>query len=136
MEVDILELLCGTLYNTNFIQREAMNQNIRARFVGLELYFENLEKAKKFYVETLGIEVSEERAGHHAKLDGEGGFICLDRKGSESYPSMDKAVLFFEVPDLRAAIAAIGKEKLVQSEAKWAVLHDPEGHNVLLLQRS
>ena len=113
-----------------------MNQNIRARFVGLELYFENLEKAKKVYVETLGIEVSEERAGHHAKFDGEGGFICLDRKGSESYPSMDKAVLFFEVPDLRAAIAAIGKEKLVQSEAKWAVLHDPEGHNVLLLQRS
>ncbi len=54
----------------------------------------------------------------------------------ESYPSEDKAVLFFEVPDLRAAIRTIGKEKLVQSEKAWAVLRDPEGHNVLLLEKS
>lgn len=44
-------------------------------------------------------------------------------------------MLFFEVPDLAAAIKAIGKNRIVQSEAKWAVLHDPEGHNILLLQR-
>jgi len=45
-------------------------------------------------------------------------------------------VLFFEVPDLRAAVAAIGQDRLVQSESAWAVIHDPEGHNVLLVQRS
>jgi hypothetical protein len=50
--------------------------------------------------------------------------------------SEDKAVLFFEVPDLRLAIAAIGQDRLVQSEGTWAVLHDPEDHNILLLQRS
>jgi predicted enzyme related to lactoylglutathione lyase len=109
---------------------------IQARFVGVELYFENLDRAKKFYAETLGLEISEEQAGHHAKFDGEAGFICLERKGSESYPSKDKAVLFFEVPELKSAIAAIGQEKLVRTEATWAVLHDPEGHNVLLLQKS
>lgn len=119
-----------------FIQREAMNRNIRAQFVGIELYFENLEKAKKFYIETLGLDVSEEKAGHHAKFDGEGGFICLERKGVESYPSKDKAVLFFEVPDLRSVVAAIGEERLVWSDPTWAVLHDPEGHSILLLQRS
>ena len=113
-----------------------MNKKIRAQFVGVELYFENLEKAKKFYIETLGLDLSEEQAAHHAKFDGDGGFVCLERKGAESYPSRDKAVLFFEVPDLNAAKAAIGEEKLVQSEPRWAVLHDPEGHNILLLQRS
>ena len=105
-------------------------ERIRARFVGVELYFKNLERAKKFYVETMGLEVSDEQIGHHAKFDSGAGFVCLERKGAESYPSKDKAVLFFEVPDLRSAIAAIGQDRLVQSEGTWAVLHDPEGHNI------
>jgi hypothetical protein len=53
----------------------------------------------------------------------------------ESYASKDKAVLFFEVADLQSAISAIGREQLVHAEQSWAVLHDPEGHNVVLLQR-
>ena len=106
------------------------------QFAGVELYFEDLPRAKKFYAETLGLELSHEQLGHHAKFGSEAGFICLERKGVESYPSQDKAVIFFEVPDLEAAINAIGPEKILQSEANWAALHDPEGHNILLLQRS
>ena len=82
---------------------------IRARFVGVELYFENLERAKTFYQETMGLEVSDEQVGHHAKFDSGAGFVCLERKGAESYPSKYKAVLFFEVLDLKSAIAAIGQ---------------------------
>jgi predicted enzyme related to lactoylglutathione lyase len=110
-------------------------QNAEARFIGVELYFENLGEARRFYVETLGLSLSDEEVGHHAKFGGEAGFVCLEKKGVENYPSKDKAVLFFEVSDLRSAIAAIGQEKIVKAEATWAVLHDPEGHNVLLLQR-
>jgi predicted enzyme related to lactoylglutathione lyase len=110
--------------------------DIHARFLGTELYFENLEKARQFYVETLGLKVTDEEPGHHAKLDSGAGFVCLERKGVESYPSKDKAVLFFEVPDLKQALAAIGRDRIVQSESTWAVLHDPEGHNILLLQSS
>jgi predicted enzyme related to lactoylglutathione lyase len=109
---------------------------IQARFVGVELYFDDLERAREFYVRTLGLEISDEQVGHHTKFDSGAGFVCLERKGSEPYPSKDKAVLFFEVPDLEAAIATIGEDRLVQSESRWAVIHDPEGHNVLLLQRS
>jgi catechol 2,3-dioxygenase-like lactoylglutathione lyase family enzyme len=121
----------GTMLETevSFMER------IRAQFVGVELYFEDLETAKRFYIETLGLEVSDEQGGHHAKFDGGAGFVCLERKGAESYPSKDKAVLFFEVPNLRSAVAAIGQDRLVQSERTWAVLHDPEGHNILLLER-
>lgn len=106
-----------------------------ARFVGVELYFEDLERAKQFYVQTLGLSVSDQQAGHHAKFESGAGFICLESKGVENYPSKDKAVLFLEVPDLKSAINAIGRENIVKSEPTWAVLHDPEGHNVLLLQR-
>lgn len=108
---------------------------IGAQFAGVELHFEDLERERTFYVETLGLSVSEEQAGHHCKFDSAAGFICLERKGVESYPSQDKAVLFFEVADLPAAVSAIGSDKLVQSETNWAVLHDPEGHNILLLQK-
>src|SRR5579864_6624561 len=109
---------------------------IQAKFIGIELYFDNLEMAKKFYTETLGLEISDEQVGHHAKFDSGAGFVCLERKGAESYPSADKAVLFFEVGDLESAIAAIGRGRLVQEQGTWAVLHDPEGHNIVLLERS
>ena len=107
----------------------------KPNFVGVELYFEHLEQAKRFYAGVLGLEVSEEESGHFAKFDSDKGFICLERKGSESYLSRDKAVLFFEVADLAATVASVGRERFVQVEATWAVMHDPECHNVLLLQR-
>jgi predicted enzyme related to lactoylglutathione lyase len=109
--------------------------NISARFVGVELYFEDLERARAFYSQTLGLKISDHLPGHFVKFDSVAGFVCLERTGTESYPSKDKAVLFFAVPDLEEAKAAIGAERIVQSEEKWAVLHDPEGHNILLLQR-
>lgn len=105
-----------------------------AQFVGVELYFEDLERAMQFYAQTLGLPISDQQAGHHAKFESGAVFVCLESKGVENYPSKDKAVLFFEVPDLKSAITAIGIENIVKSEATWAVLHDPEGHNVLLLQ--
>jgi len=64
----------------------------------------------------------------------------IRRKGVESYPSKDKAVVFFEVPDLQGTVETIGRDRFVQlnenasGQIAWAVLHDPEGHNVLLLQ--
>ena len=110
--------------------------SINARFIGVELYFDDLDRAKNFYQEMLGLRVSHEQRGHHAKFDSDGSFVCLERKGAESYPSKDKPVLFFEVADLKSAVAAIGKDKLVHSEATWAVFHDPEEHNVLILERT
>jgi hypothetical protein len=82
----------------------------------------------------LGLRLSEEQAGHHAKFESGAAFVCLERKGSESYPSLEKAVLFFEVSDLEATLAASGRDCVVPSEPKWAVLLDPEGRNILLFQ--
>ena len=109
--------------------------DLAARFLGVELYFEDLERAKRFYANVLGLRMTEDEPGHHAKFEGGSGFICLEKTGVESYPSQDKAVLFFEVADLARAISAIGTEQLAHAESGWAVWHDPEGHNVLLLER-
>jgi predicted enzyme related to lactoylglutathione lyase len=107
-------------------------------FQGVELYFDDLERATSFYQGVLGLELGDEESGRFARFGAEDAFVCLESKGSESYPSADKAVLFFEVPDLAAAIESIGPEHFVVSnlggERRWAVLHDPEQHNVLLFE--
>lgn len=110
---------------------------------GVELYFDNLERARDFYRDCLGLSLADEQPGHHAKFDGGGSFVCLERKGAENYPSADKAVLFLEVTDLNRAIASIGAERILHHEPSpggrrpaWAVLHDPEGHNILLLEKT
>jgi predicted enzyme related to lactoylglutathione lyase len=111
-----------------------LNKRVAARFVGVELYFSDLKRARTFYADVLGLAIEDEDETRYAKFDGGAGFVCLERKGSESYPSQDKAVLFFEVPDLKAVVSALGEERFVQRESTWAVVHDPEGHNILLLQ--
>jgi predicted enzyme related to lactoylglutathione lyase len=105
------------------------------RFAGVELYFHDLDRARSFYREILGLDLADEEPGHYARFDSGAGFVCLERKGSEQYSSRDKAVLFFEVEDLAAARAAIGPDRFVHNADGWAVLHDPEGHNVLLVER-
>jgi catechol 2,3-dioxygenase-like lactoylglutathione lyase family enzyme len=54
-----------------------LNGRIEARFVGVGLYFDNVERARKFYAETLGLALSDEQAGHHAQFEGGAGF-CLE----------------------------------------------------------
>ena len=115
---------------------------LSTRIAGVELYFEDLPAAKQFYEGVLGLRLMSEQAGHHVQLDGGSTFLCLEAKGAEDYPSFDKAVIFVEVPDLQAAIVTIGEHRILKRDSSkagrpaWAVLHDPEGHNVLLLEAS
>src|SRR5580704_8936308 len=114
---------------------------INARLVGIELYFDDLVAAKNFYEGTLGLDVFSEQPGHHAQFNVGRAFLCLEKKGVEDYPSRDKAVIFLEVPSIATAVEAIGQERFVHiargsegSGSPWAVLHDTEGHNLLLLE--
>jgi catechol-2,3-dioxygenase len=61
-------------------------ERIQARFAGVELYFENLEKARSFYLETMGLQISDEQIGQYAKFETGAGFICLERKESNRIP--------------------------------------------------
>jgi predicted enzyme related to lactoylglutathione lyase len=112
-------------------------KDLKPRLAGVELYFNDLNRAQEFYADTLGLTLGDAAPNHHARFDTPTGFVCLERKGVENYPSANKAVLFIEVADLRRAVEALGGN-IVRSEAAvdrpWAVLHDPEGHNILLLQ--
>jgi predicted enzyme related to lactoylglutathione lyase len=110
------------------------------RLVGVELYFADLPRARAFYQEVLGLELAETQEGHHVKFATPGGFICLERQGVEEYPSAEKAVLFLEVTHLSQAIERIGADRVIMRGRRgsdaWAVLHDPEGHNILLVERT
>jgi predicted enzyme related to lactoylglutathione lyase len=115
---------------------------INARLIGVELYFDDLSAAKHFYGNVLGLPASDEEPDHHAQFDAGSAFLCLEKKGVEDYPSCDKAVIFLEVQNVEAAIESIGRDRIVRHESgsrhtsqrPWAVVHDPEGHNVLLME--
>lgn len=118
-----------------------MAKKLQARLIGVELYFDDLQQGKQFYRNTLGLELLDEEEGHHARFDAGERFVCLERKGSESYPSRDKAVVFLEVPDLAEAVRVIGEDRMVSTEPlgegrrrPWAALHDPEGYNIVLVE--
>jgi predicted enzyme related to lactoylglutathione lyase len=114
---------------------------LNVRFIGVELYFEDLKKGMRFYGERFGFRILDEESGHYARYDTLPAFICLERKGSETYPSLDNAVLFLEVPNLLEAVESIGRDLILEmkpaGEGKrrpWAALHDPEGYNIVLLE--
>ena len=110
----------------------------KLRFVGFELYFDDLERARRFYTTKLGLGTIEQDPTHHVKLAGGHAFLCLERKGVENYPSPEKAVVFVEVPDLQAVVAKFDSSEIIgrglKAEQPWAAIRDPEGHTVLLLQ--
>lgn len=113
-------------------------QALNPRLAGVELYFDDLQRAQDFYGNVLGLPLTETRPAHHAKFSVGSAFVCLEKRGVENYRSADKAVVFIEVSDLGQAIQQIGTDSIVKYEPgasqPWAVIHDPEGHNVLLLQ--
>jgi catechol 2,3-dioxygenase-like lactoylglutathione lyase family enzyme len=119
-------------------KQDLHDSKINARLVGVELYFDDLPAAKHFYQDILGLRLSGEQLGHHAQFDGGTIFFCAEKKGVEDYPSRDKAVVFLEVDSVKAVVEAIGPDRVMRfdnnSHSPWAVLHDPEGHNVLLLE--
>lgn len=50
-------------------------------------------------------------------------------------------MIFLEVPNLVEAVNAVGKERIVEMKPQgeparqpWAVLHDPEGYNIVLVE--
>src|SRR5438093_7870077 len=69
----------------------------KIRFAGFELYFDDLERARRFYTMKLGLGTIEQDPTHHVKLAGGDAFLCLERRGVENYPSAQKGVVFVEL---------------------------------------
>jgi hypothetical protein len=75
----------------------ATMKGLQPRLVGVELYFDDLNKAQDFYANTLGLRLGDAAANHHARFDTPTAFVCLEKRGVENYLSANKAVLFIEV---------------------------------------
>jgi catechol-2,3-dioxygenase len=108
------------------------------KLTGVELYFDDLDRARSFYRDTLGLNVIEDDIGHHIKVSTGDAFLCMERKGVETYPSPEKAVLFFDVPSLRDLADRLDPSIILQRGSRagrpWLAVRDPEGHTVLFLE--
>ena len=109
------------------------------RLAGVELYFDDLDRARSFYEEVLGLVLEEHVAGHHAKFETGSGFVCAEGRGLEDYASADKAVVFLEVDDLRETLSRVDPVSVVASGQgggqAWTAVRDPEGHTIMLVEK-
>lgn len=108
------------------------------KLIGVELYSDDLKRSRAFYSDVLHLPLVDEDPARFARFAPAGAFLCVETKGAEAYPSQDKAVVFLETPDLSGAVEHIGPETFAHidkdASPPWAVLHDPDGHNVLIVQ--
>ena len=110
----------------------------RAKLAGIELYFDDVPSATKFYRETLGFPLGRHGEGHRAKLEIGSQFLCLESKREDNDSAAAKTVVFVEIDDVRAVLERIGPRHITGIDLgvpqPWAAIRDPEGHTVVLLQ--
>jgi hypothetical protein len=61
-------------------------ERIQARFVGVELYFDDLELAKGFYIETLDLDLPRSKSGTMLSSIAARGLLALSGKGLSRTP--------------------------------------------------
>jgi catechol 2,3-dioxygenase-like lactoylglutathione lyase family enzyme len=76
----------------------------------------DLAKVKRFYRDTLGLEVAERPEGLELKLDG-GGKVFIYQ--SSDYTAPEHTVLNFVVDDVERAVAELGKKGVRMEQYDW-----------------
>ncbi len=84
--------------------------------VGAVLRAENLDRARAFYEETLGLEVHEVRAGDRELRVHAGGETTLCVYERPSMPAPANTVACFEVPSIEAAVDDLSRRGVVFEE--------------------
>ena len=77
---------------------------LRSARVAARLPAQDLERARAFYFEKLGLEPVEERPGGLRYLCGEGEFVLFETSGA---PSGDHTQMAFDVDDIDAAVGEL-----------------------------
>ena len=107
---------------------------------GIVLYSENLERAKAFYADVLELPLLLEEA-HALHFDAGGARLAIHRYPTEGSVETPEGFLMFAVDDLDATYEDLrrrGAEFLgppaTRSYGRVAYLHDPEGHEIGLIE--
>lgn len=96
----------------------------------------DMERAKKFYGETLGLEKSAEYEGKWCEFDTpEGKTIALDTfspEGTAPYMSLETDNIENEVARLKEAGVTVLMDVMDNKVCKMALIQDSEGNNLML----
>ena len=104
----------------------------------LFVHVRDLERARRFYVDYVGLEVLQEGGGY-LRLGGSGGFDMGIEERPESSVGAVGVEIVIRVPDVDAAAArlrAAGIDVTEPADQPWgarhAWLHDPDGYRLAL----
>jgi catechol 2,3-dioxygenase-like lactoylglutathione lyase family enzyme len=100
----------------------------------------DLARAKRFWAGVLNCPVLEEQVGHHFIVDLAGLRLCVDiEDGAVHVAGSTDPTLGIKVVSVRAALDALIERGLGQNpdivrsgRGEYAILHDPDGHTLVL----
>jgi catechol 2,3-dioxygenase-like lactoylglutathione lyase family enzyme len=101
----------------------------------------NLDRAREFWVNTLGFSITEEVVGQYFIVDAGGLRLCIDRADDEIHkPGGSDPTIGFKVrsiSDVLPRLASLGIEAELSNEpgrGKYAVIRDPDGRAVIITE--
>ncbi len=107
---------------------------------GIVLYSRDLDRARAFYRDVMGLPILLEEA-HVIHFDAGSVRLAIHRYPTGEMTGAPEGFLVFAVPDLDAAYAELGRRgaeflgpPATRPYGKVAYLRDPEGHEIGLLQ--
>jgi catechol 2,3-dioxygenase-like lactoylglutathione lyase family enzyme len=87
-----------------------MKSKHQLRLLGVELYFEDVPRARDFYTSILGLPLEEYQPSHHAKLAPPGGFLCLEVKACTRAGDRAERKRFKLARDVRGFEVELGRK--------------------------
>jgi len=102
----------------------------------------DVDAARAFWVDALGLPVIKEEEGHYFTVDAGGVRLCIDLADGELHkPGSTDPVVGLKVADLHAALAALAergvrpvKGPVPAGKGLYAVLRDPDDHHVVVTE--
>lgn len=102
----------------------------------------DLGAARRFWVDQLGCAITEDRPGEFFIVDAGGRRLCIDRPdGRVHRAGGSDPTIGLKVESVDAALDALaahgweGRPQTVQAgSGRYAVIHDPDGHAVILTE--
>lgn len=102
---------------------------------------ENLERARRFWVDALGFPVTEEQAGQFFIVNAGGLRLCVDLCDETHRAGSTDPIIGFRVASVPEALDALTKQGIKSERAAapgtkgaWAEIRDPDGRIVILTE--
>ncbi len=111
------------------------------RYSFVTITTENLSRAREFWVNGMGFEVTEEQAGQYFIVNAGGLRLCVDHADEAHQAGSSDPILGFKVVSVTETLEVLAKRGIActhkptsASKGTWAEIREPDGHTIILTE--